>query len=174
MSLFRRALALVPFLLLLVPYLLRGAPASDEEREAQVARMYQELRPAFADVPEIDAPTLAERLKQGEVVLVDVREDAERQVSTLPGAISKADYEARRAELAGRPVVVYCTIGYRSGLYATELASQGVDVANFAGSVLAWTFIDGPFVDPTGAPTRRVHVYGRSWNLVKSGYEGIW
>ena len=41
------------------------------------------------------------------------------------------------AAWAGRRVVTYCTVGYRSGLYAAELLGRGVEALNLAGSLIA-------------------------------------
>jgi hypothetical protein len=32
----------------------------------------------------------------------------------------------------------------------------------------------GELADATGAPTRRLHVYGERWNLAADGYETVW
>ena len=103
-------------------------------------------------------------------MLVDVRSDEERAVSTLPGAVSQEAFEATAP--AG-PVVTYCTIGARSGEYADGLRKQGRDVRNLAGSLLAWTHAGGPLTDAEGEPTRRVHVYGKRWDLIHSDYEAV-
>ena len=47
-------------------------------------------------------------------------------------------------------------------------------VQNLAGSMLAWTHADGELVDSDGNPTKRLHVFGKRWNLAADGYEGIW
>ena len=43
----------------------------------------------------------------------------------VKGSISKEDFEALDVEPAISQVAVYCTIGYRSGQYATALAKKG-------------------------------------------------
>ena len=59
----------------------------------------------------------------------------------LPHAITTAEFAARFRH--GIPkekrLVVYCTIGYRSGKYAQELAKQGIKAENLEGGVLAWS-----------------------------------
>ncbi len=124
----------------------------------------------FPDVPRhyADAPLPAH------AVLVDVRTDAERAVSMLPGAFSEADYTRRRAEFGGRPVIVYCTIGYRSGVHARTLRQQGVDARNLHGGILAWAGTGKPLLDSQRRPTRRVHVYDERWAAVPVGYIAVW
>lgn len=149
-------------------------PASEAGKRERIAELYSGYHEKFPEVPDISAAELEGRLGEPDLVLVDVREPEERHVSTLPGAISQEEFEAREAELTGRRVVTYCTIGYRSGLYAQRLRREGWDAVNLEGSILAWTHAAGPLVDPEGHPTRRVHVFGRRWNLAADGYEPVW
>lgn len=135
------------------------------------------------------APYLAQH---PDALLVDVRSPAEQAISRLPGAISQTEFEAmlgadpqrdpqgnsqralQSVPHARPPVVVYCTIGYRSGLYAVHLAARGWPVVNLAGSILAWTHAQQPLVDPQGQPTDQVHVYGALWDLAAEGYRTRW
>jgi sodium/bile acid cotransporter 7 len=147
-------------------------PQDDDARQGEVARLYARYQQEFPDVPSIDAATLAELQQRDEVLLVDVRTEAERAVSTLPGAIPAEDFDPSQAH--GRTVVAYCTIGYRSGLWAAEQREHGVDAANLQGSLLAWTHAGQPLVAPDGSETRRLHVYGPRWDLARSDYEAVW
>ena len=143
-------------------------------KQARIDELYEGYKKKFPDVPEITVETLKERLDGPEPpVIVDVRDDDERAVSIIPGAISQPEFEARREDLEGRQVVTYCTIGYRSGLYTRKLVDEGWKASNLRGSIVAWTHIGGD-LEKGGAPTRRVHVYGRKWNLVAPGYEAVW
>jgi rhodanese-related sulfurtransferase len=130
---------------------------------------YRRLTRDLADVPEIDAPEAARRLASGEAVALDVREPPERAVSTIPGAVASLD----PADRSGRIVIVYCTIGVRSGLAARALRAQGVDARNLAAGVLGWANSGLPFVGPDG-PTRRVHTWSRRFAILPDGYEPAW
>lgn len=56
------------------------------------------------------------------LILVDVRSPAERAVSTLPTALSPAQFHALpAADLAGATVVPFCTVGVRSGAWGRRL-----------------------------------------------------
>ena len=161
---------------LLVPAAIHAQSRDTEAgRRAILERTVAGIRADHPDVATIAAAALREALPTGNFVLVDVRTDKEREVSTLPGAITAKDFESRLEELVaeGRTVVAYCTIGARSSSYARKMGRRGVKVLNLEGSVLAWTHAGGDFVSKTG-PTRRVHVYGRRWNLAADGYETVW
>lgn len=136
-----------------------------------VELMYQTYRKSFPEVRELTVSQLLKMKAEQPVVLVDVRTDAERAVSIIPGAISEADFNAQRDQFRNVPVVAYCTIGYRSGLFAK--AASGVQIYNLAGGVLAWASAGQEFSN-AGTTTRRVHVYGTKWNLLPDGYVGVW
>ncbi|MEM6928410.1 MAG: rhodanese-like domain-containing protein [Myxococcota bacterium] len=143
--------------------------------DAQSARRLDQVYDAWAltapGIPTVDAVTLKAELDGDDPpVLVDVRESHERAVSTLPGALSLDQYASARDTLGDRRVVVYCTVGVRSGYVARRLAREGRSVRNFRGSILAWTHIGGPLVTPEGALTEAVHVYGKRWNFANSAY----
>lgn len=148
------------------------APTStDAERRQAIDAMYAEYQTEFPNVPALRPADIMGH--EDDYVLVDVRTAEEQAVSMIPGAITQAGYESRRDEFGDTPVVTYCTIGYRSGLYAKKLRDAGVDAANLEGSVLNWAHAGGDFVHE-GQPTKRVHVYGPQWNLLPDGYEGTW
>ncbi len=154
-------------------------PTDAQSRDAEAGRrivleqMVQEIREDYPDVATISAAALRDALSTEDFVLVDVRTDRERRVSTLPGAITGEEFESRLEELAGRAVVAYCTIGRRSSDYVRKMGKRGVEVLNLQGSILAWTHMGGRLVN-AGIPTDRLHVYGRRWNLAADGYETIW
>ncbi|MCY4573093.1 MAG: rhodanese-like domain-containing protein [Gemmatimonadetes bacterium] len=149
------------------------APGTEAARRATLERMIRDIREDYPDVPTITPSGLRESLAAGGIVLVDVRTERERNVSTLPGAISADEFESRLEDLAGRTVVAYCTIGVRSSGYVREMRRRGVEVLNLEGSVLAWTHIGGQLV-LDGVATDRLHVYGRRWNLAADGYRTTW
>lgn len=182
--------------LLLCTAVLLGAQ-SDADKRATIESMYRDYKAdAFAGVKDIDAVDVKAQVTQSEttnpqedktqstprVLFVDVREPRERDVSVIAGAVTKEAFEKDRAKYKDRRVVVYCTIGYRSGVYVKKLAEQGVEAANLKGGILAWTHAGGGVQagakpargENQGAPTKRVHVYGRKWNLLPDGFESVW
>ena len=151
------------------------ASLSLEEKRERIEFMYRDYKKeSFPEVEDVGATELAIWLRDGTGVVVDVREPEERAVSVIPGAITREEFEERREELADKYIAAYCTIGYRSGLFAKEMAEDGVRVFNVKGSILAWAHSGEPLEDPDGNETRRVHVYGKRWNLLPDEYDGEW
>jgi rhodanese-related sulfurtransferase len=150
------------------------APLTDTAKRDRIATLYREYRESFPEVPSLDVAALQDLEQKTRVVLVDVRSPEEQAVSTIPGAIPASRLKKHLDDYRDALVVTYCTIGYRSGLYARELREKGLDARNLAGSILAWTHAGLPLVDAEGRRTRRVHVYGKRWNLAASGYQAVW
>ncbi|MEY2404670.1 MAG: hypothetical protein QOD38_2221 [Acidimicrobiaceae bacterium] len=92
------------------------------------------------DVPEIDVAELA-RLREGGVVLVDVRAPDEFESFHVPGAqlIPLADVPERIDEIpSDERVYVICLSGARSAKAVQYLNQQGYDTVNVAGGSKAW------------------------------------
>lgn len=127
---------------------------------------------AFPMVTDITPKAAMALLNVGRVVFVDTREPAEMQVSMLPGAITRDDFLAQPTAYAGSTPIVYCTISYRSGLFARDMALKGITVLNLAGGLLAWVLEGGTVYDAAGE-TRRIHVYGDKWNYAPEDYTAV-
>jgi rhodanese-related sulfurtransferase len=104
------------------------------------------------------------------VVLVDVRSDNETKVSIIPGAITKAQYEAEPEKYKGKTAICYCLSGGRSGKYVKQLKAKDVPAVDLKGSITGWLEAGLPLTTLDGKPTKRVNVYG---NKVPSGYESV-
>jgi rhodanese-related sulfurtransferase len=87
----------------------------------------------------------------------------------IPGAVTKAEYEANAERYADYRIVPYCTVGVRSGAYTRELRERGIDAVNFDGSILGWVEEGLPLVTPDGESTRRVHTWSKAFG-VPEGY----
>lgn len=149
--------------------------ASDEEKRRQIDAFYAKSKTHFPEVEDVTADE-ARRLIEASperVVVVDVRNPEERQVSMIEGAVTSEDFLGNPADYQGKTVLTYCTVGHRSGLFARQLQDQGWTAFNMKGAILSWTHAGGPLVDANG-PTRRVHVFGPTWNLIADGYEPVW
>lgn len=154
--------------------MLFGGPKTGAQKREAMETMYAKVRAGAPEVPEITADDVLARRASDDLVLVDVRTPEEQAVSMIEGAVTVEAFEADRAAYADRPVVVYCTIGGRSGKYAQRLHAEGVNVTNMAGAILAWTHAGGALVDPDGNPTKRVHTHSSRFGLTADGYEPVW
>lgn len=147
---------------------------NDEKRIQQIETKYANSKKEFPGIEEISAEELKQELECGEdLVLLDVRRSDEQEVSMLPGAITREDFEANTDAYKEQSIVVYCTIGHRSGLYTAGLMENGFKARNLKGAVLSWSHAGGEFVDANG-PTKRVHVFSPKVNLIAEGYEAVW
>jgi len=149
------------------------AASTDAERLRQIEVMYNEYREDFPDTPEVTVQELLAMQEEGPATIVDGRDAEEREVSTIPEALPLGQLEGDLERYRDRPVVVYCTVGYRSGLQAKELREKGLEAYNLRGGMLAWLHAGQPVVQD-GHQTKRVHVYGPKWDLAPEGYEAVW
>jgi rhodanese-related sulfurtransferase len=144
--------------------LARGmAPLAEKHRKETVQKLYANYKKCFPEVPEVSPEEAMKLVQEDQAVLVDVRPAAERQVSRLPGAISKIEFLNCPDKYRGKNVIAYDTIGYRSGLFVKQLREKGMDIANLQGGLLAWLHAGGKLYNDSGETTR-VHVYGALWN----------
>jgi sodium/bile acid cotransporter 7 len=147
--------------------------AADAKNRARIKAMYRDYEKDFPDVEGIDPPEAMQLLRQGKAVFVDVREKKEKRVSMLPGAITEEELLQHVEKYKDRILIGYCTISYRSGRLAQKLKDRGIVMLNLRGGLLAWVHEGGKVYDANGE-TRRIHVYGRKWNLGPEGYEAVW
>ncbi len=104
-------------------------------------------------------------------ILLDTRTREEFAIGHLPGAVqagSSLEYEEglREAIQSGRPIVTYCSIGYRSARVASRMAELGAsNVFNLEGSIFLWANLGKPVVR-AGREVKGVHPYSRLWSLL--------
>lgn len=172
-----------PRLLLVLPFFLlilfshdlliaseNGEPIKD--KMSIVQEMYRNYKKDFPDAVDISAAEARTLLEQKKVIFIDTRKPEEQEVSTLPGAVTEEAFLKNPGIAQGKTAVAYCTIGYRSGVFAVKMSKQGIKVVNLSGGILAWV-LDGGKVYNNGRETNRVHVYGKEWNHLPEGYEAV-
>lgn len=167
----KRKKKLFPWLALLLCPVSVLAQTNAEKRQ-QVERMIAAFAPGFS-VPEIDVGTAKNLLGRSNILFLDVREPKETQVSLIPNAITKQQFEAKPELYKDQNIIVYCTIGYRSSKYAEQWNQRGYRMSNLRGSLLLWAHENGPLVDQQGKPTRQVHTYAKRWSLVPDTYQSV-
>jgi sodium/bile acid cotransporter 7 len=146
---------------------------SNAEKRNIVYQMYTGYKKDFPDVRDISPQQAMELLNQEKVILVDTRKPAEMAVSMLPGAVSQQDFLSHLAQYRDKTAVAYCTISYRSGKFASQMAARGITLLNLRGGILAWTLEGGRVYDPSSKEVKRIHVYGDRWDFAPAGYETV-
>lgn len=102
--------------------------------------------------------------------ILDAREWAEFQVSHIPGG-KWVGYDDFNSDRLGKlkldkekPVLLYCSVGYRSEKIGEKLEEMGFkDVSNLYGGIFEWSNMEKPLVDARGKPTKKVHAYNKIW-----------
>jgi rhodanese-related sulfurtransferase len=146
-----------------------GLFASDEELIKKIDIKYLENCGDF-QVPTITAKSLSEIISNKDIVLVDVRDTKEREVSFLQNSISVDEFNKNKDMYKNKTIIAYCTIGYRSGIFAKKYSKYKVQ--NLIGGVLMWSHVNGQFFNTKG-PTKDVHVYSDSWDFLNSKYRAV-
>jgi rhodanese-related sulfurtransferase len=141
---------------------------SDTSRPQVESRTYALLLRTLLShsVPEI-GPAQAAALGS-RAIWLDSREPAESTVSRIAGALPVGYDHFDPAVFQGldrsRPLVVYCSVGYRSEKMAEKAREAGFkEVYNLYGGIFEWVNQGYPVVDSRGQPTEKVHAYSRSW-----------
>jgi rhodanese-related sulfurtransferase len=123
-------------------------------------------------VEEISVSELSENYHQ--YTLLDAREKPEYEVSHMTNAIWVGYDKFDRNKLNGvdkdAPIVVYCSVGYRSEKIANQLTYLGyTNVKNLYGGIFEWVNQKQPIYDEFGE-TDRVHAYNKAWGIwLKNG-----
>lgn len=108
--------------------------------------------------------------KMKNAVLLDTRAKREYEVSHLKGAKWVGYDEFDLAKVADFPkdanIVVYCSIGVRSGRIGEKLLKAGyTNVHNFYGSIFEWINQGNPVYDMSGKQTNKIHAYNWKWGV---------
>ncbi len=125
-------------------------------------------------VPEATPAEVAALLGAGgPVVLLDVREPEEYAQSRIPGSLrvdpgasAAAVLAEHGARMAGATVVLYCAVGWRSGVVLDRLVRAGAEAGaatmlNMRGGIFRWHAEGRPLETAAGAAG--VHHYDAEW-----------
>ena len=133
--------------------------------------VHEMVRRDFPGVEHVSAEELNRRLESDAApVLLDVREEAEYNVSHLPGAV-RVQPGSDTSELIetfepDTPIVAYCSVGYRSSELVQKLTERGfTNVKNLDGSIFAWANRGFP-VERDGEEVREVHPFDDRWGTL--------
>ncbi len=138
----------------------------------KLTKLHQILSQRYPDVSHISAEVLA-TLPLNDVILFDVREQAEFDVGHLQSAIhvspdiNPADFmQTYGDQLNGRKVVFYCSVGERSSKLAEavlELSEDpDIDVVNLEKGIFNWHNQERQVFDADGK-TEKIHPFNKFW-----------
>jgi rhodanese-related sulfurtransferase len=104
------------------------------------------------DQDELSPQQVAELLREGEVQLIDVREDYEHEAGRIAG--DRHIVMDKLAEEAGSldgdvPIVFYCRTGSRSAVATQAFRAAGMQAHNLDGGLVAWVGSGLP-IEPEG------------------------
>jgi rhodanese-related sulfurtransferase len=145
---------------------------TDLQKIDTVQKMYQTYKKDFPDITDISADKARAMNAREQIVFIDTRQEAEQVVSMIPNAVTEKVFLADPSIIRGKTAVAYCTIGFRSGVFAKKMAGRKIRISNLSGGILAWVLSGGKVYD-AGRETKRIHVYGKDWDYAPEGYETV-
>lgn len=114
-------------------------------------------------------------------VFLDAREPEEYAVSHIPEArlVGYDDFDLSALEGVEKdtPIVIYCSIGYRSEVVGEKLQKAGyTNINNLYGSIFEWANQGKPLIDPERKATHKIHTYNKRWSkwVINEGIEKVW
>ncbi len=165
----RRVLSLSP-IRLSVAILCMACSSCFSQEDIDWPTVKREIRKQFPSVVQLSTERLALWLHASDTtkpVLLDSRALNEYKTSHLQDAkfagsekeVLKATGDLNR----GHPIVVYCSVGYRSSKLAVNLQELGFkNVYNLEGSIFQWAN-EGRPVYSKGVQVKRVHPFNHKW-----------
>ncbi len=162
-------------------------PSKSEDKANVVQSMAQSFAQKHPDVAQIGPGQLKSWKQltndQFTLLIVDVRPNEERVVSTIPGAISLDDFIQLRLDRSAPEeevrIVFYDTIGLRSTNtwldwgQRLQFLHSNIRAYNLLGGILAWTHEQGELRNNEGVETWRVHIGSEAWNLLPKNYQEV-
>ncbi len=158
--------------MLSVTFLAPTAHADDALRWAPLKLSIRERFPAVRHLSVSDLNGWLRDTTRPAPLLIDTRSAEEYADGHLPGALhaeSVAQFRQLQQRLgpqaATRPVVLYCSVGYRSSVLIAALGRAGIGgdtVYNLEGSIFEWANRGLPVVGRDGHAAK-VHPYNRKW-----------
>jgi rhodanese-related sulfurtransferase len=103
------------------------------------------------------------------VVLLDIRSPEEYGISHIRTAnfLDYGSFNTRMVDKLNKdsPIIVYCSVGYRSERVGEKLKSAGFkNVKNLYGGIFQWVNEGLPVVNKKDHPTDSVHTYNKNWS----------
>lgn len=110
-----------------------------------------------------------EAIGNDSIIFLDARSLAEYNVSHIKDAIhvgyDNFSFESVPSDAKDKPIVVYCSVGYRSEKIAEKLNENGYkNVSNLYGGIFEWVNQGNP-VYQGDTTTQNVHAYDKTWGI---------
>ncbi len=138
-----------------------------------------DIRNRYPDVKQLQTTELQSRLTNPDsepVILIDARAKEEFHVSHISGAKnipynSKDPLKHLINIKPENPIVVYCSVGYRSSILARKLQTLGfIEIYNLEGSIFKWAN-EGRSLVQGQTTVHKVHPYNTQWgSLLEKEY----
>ena len=138
--------------------------------QAKNPKYTQRLKELYHNtVPTISPEAARDRLESEEdILLLDTRAPREYEVSHISGA-QFVDFDGfKKKDVAGvprdQPVIVYCSVGYRSERIGERLQKLGfTQVYNLYGGIFEWKNQGFKVVNQENQDTEFIHTYNEDW-----------
>ncbi|MBD2502227.1 rhodanese-like domain-containing protein [Anabaena azotica] len=133
----------------------------------------------FGNINQITTAEFADWLLDGtkpQPLILDARSQVEYNISHIKAAVPidpiAPDFTALLSSNNNKPIVVYCSVGYRSAKITQQLQNQGFSqVFNLSGGIFQWANEERPIFKDDTSPASFVHPYDAMWgNLLKAKY----
>lgn len=147
---------------------------SQNQETLTLIDVISEIRTKFPDVKQLRTDELHSWLsssKRESLLLIDARAKEEFQVSHISGAENipykcKNPLEYLTNIRPDTPIVVYCSVGYRSSILAKKLQKLDFkEVYNLEGSIFKWANEGRPLVQGQ-TKAHKVHPYNTHWGAL--------
>jgi rhodanese-related sulfurtransferase len=167
-----KAMKKIP-LILMTTVLVGYAGLAAAAGSAKIAKIHDSIKNEYESVQHLEVSRF-ETIPSTDVVIFDVRQQSEFEVSHLPGAlhvspdISSREFISTFSEmLTGKTVIFYCSVGQRSSNLAERVqgslsGSATNGIYNLQGGIFNWHNQKRALVSEAGA-TDFVHPYNNYW-----------
>lgn len=157
-----RSYSLIILLSLLIYLSCSLLPPTEQNFHVYLDDMYDER------VPLVYASDLKDSLYRNYLFL-DTRAKQEYQISHLPHAEWVGYMNFQKEKLKdipkNQPIVVYCSVGYRSERIGEKLQNMGFEeIYNLYGGIFEWNNQGLLILNQNEKPTDSIHTYNKKWS----------
>ena len=147
-------------------------------------RIHSGIQSSYKNVQHVSADDLSE-MDMNSVIIFDVRESAEYDVSHIQGAlhidpnVTPDDFEHNFSDkIKNKTVIFYCSVGVRSSSKASELdniikRANVVASYNLTGGLFYWHNQSRPVVQGDNRATEYIHPYNDYWGRLITHSDAI-